>query len=290
MPAFVTASGPSLFDASFLGRARDGSWWVGVVRRAPPGSKLPLDIGFRLGTKHPLSDLWQDPDGGLWVCGDNGVRINPTPWGDRDGTSDRWELRELDAPLHGITGVDARCVLTWGVRQSDGVHVLRLFNGARWNPVGGPGFAITACDLSAPDRIWACGDGVGRWNGEGWDVLDEPGLIALHAPSDDRVIVLRDDGVFGRVTPEGLAVLGHVEGARAIAVWRDRIWIGAGENGLWRAGGGEVVCVREDRHCVALEARGDSLLIGCTDLVSSTDDGERFPGGCRGVLEPLRLR
>ena len=50
MPRFVAASGPSLYDAAFLGVARDGSHWVGVVRRAPPQSKMPLDIGFRLGT------------------------------------------------------------------------------------------------------------------------------------------------------------------------------------------------------------------------------------------------
>lgn len=286
MPHFLTASGQSLFDAAFLGEARDGSWWVGVVRRAPHGSKMPLDIGFRLGTKHRLTDLWQDPDGGLWVCGDDGVRTNPTPWGNE---SDRWEMRELDAPLTGITGVSATCVLAWGVRQSDGIHVLRLFNGARWNPVGGPGFDIAACDLSAPDRIWVCGGGVGRWNGEGWDVLDEPGMVAIHAPADDRVVVVREDGVFGRITPDGLAVVGHIDGACAIAIFNDRIWIGAGDNGLWRAGGGEVVCVREDRPCTSLEVRGDTLLIGCSDLVSHTVDGEKFPGGCRGVLDPLRM-
>lgn len=286
MPRFLAASGPSLFDAAFLAEADDGSRWVGIVKKAAPQSRLPLDIGFRLGTRVQLTGLWRDPEGGLWVCGENGVRTNPTPWGPE---ADRWELRELDAPLHGITGVDARCVLTWGIRQSDGVHVLRLFNGARWNPVGGPGFSIAACDLSAPDRIWAVGGGIGRWDGEGWEVLDEPGIVAVHAPSDDRVVVVREDGSFGRVTPEGLQILGHVRGACAIALWGGALWIGAGERGLWRAGDGELVCVRADRPCIGLEAHEDALLVACTDLVSSTDDGKGFPGGCRGSLDPLRL-
>jgi hypothetical protein len=211
--------------------------------------------------------------------------VNPTPWGNEP---DRWELRELDAPLEGITGVSATCVLTWGIRQSDGVHVLRLFNGARWNPVGGPGFEIAACDLSAPDRIWACGEGAGRWNGEGWDVLDEPGLVAIHAPRDDRVIVARKDGAIARVTPDGLAILGWVEEAQAVAVFDEAIWIGAGENGLWRLAD-TLECVREDRPCHTLEVHEGSLLIGCTDLVSSTSDGARFPGGCRGALDPLHM-
>lgn len=286
MSRFLAASGISLYDAAFLGEADDGSWWIGLVKKAPPRSRLPLDIGFRLGTRVRLTGIWRDPDGGVWVSGENGVRTNPTPWGP---DADRWELRELDAPLDGITGVDARCVLAWGIRQSDGVHVLRLFNGARWNPVGGPGFSIAACDLSAPDRIWACGGGVGRWNGEGWDVLEEPGLVALHAPSDDRVMVVREDGAFARVTPDGLQILGHVEGACAIAIWQDAIWIGAGDNGLWRAGPDGLVCVREDRPCVGLEAHEDTLLVVCSDLVSSTDDGKRFPGGCRGSLDPVRI-
>ena len=121
-------------------------------------------------------------------------------------------------------------------------------------------------------------------------MLDAGRLVAIHAPADDQVVVVREDGAFGRVTPEGLQILGEVEGATAIAVWGGRIWIGAGANGLWRAGGGELVCVRDDRPCVGLEAHADSLLVACSDIVCSTDDGERFPGGCRGALEPLRLQ
>lgn len=286
MGEFLWASGPSLFDGAFLGVA-GGAHWVGVVRKSAAGSPMPLDIGIRLGTRIVLTDLWKAPDGTLWVVGEDGnVRVSGDPWG-KD--ADHWEMRALDAPLFGITGVDPTCVLAHGIRQSDGAHVLRLFNGARWNPVGGPEIRIEAVDLTAPDRIWIAGDGVARFDGVGWDVLETPPVLDLHAPSDDAVVVVLEDGTFGRITPDGLLPLGRVEGGCAVAIWEGRIWIGAGDNGLWRAGGGDLVCVREDRHCVSLEVHGGSLMIGCNDLISSTTDGERFPGGCRGYLEGLKL-
>lgn len=287
--AFVTASGQGLGASAWLGRA-NGASWVGVVRQAPAGSPMPLDIGVRLGTRAPLTDLWRAPDGGLWVVGEDGlVRHNADPWGP---DADQWSQQALDAKLSGVTGVDGRCVLARGVRESDGLHVLRLFNGVRWNPVGGPGFPIGAMDLAGPDRIWVGGAGLARWDGQGWEILegfDHAPVVALHAPADDRVVAALADGTFGRVTPGGFQPLGRVPGARAIAIWRERLWIGAGERGLWRAGGGELVCVRADRHCIALEAHADALMIGCSDLVSSSPDGERFPGGCRGTLDGLRL-
>jgi len=286
MSEFLWASGDSLFEAAFLGVA-GGAHWVGVVRRAAAGSPMPLDIGIRLGTRTVLTDLWKAPDGTLWVVGEDGnVRVSGDPWGKH---ADQWEQRALDCPLYGINGVDRTCVLAHGIRESDGTHVLRLFNGARWNPLGGPEIAIETTDISAPDRIWIGGDGVARWDGQGWEVLQTPPVLDLHAPTDDQVVVVLEDGTFGRVTPSGFAALGQIDGACAIAVWRGRIWIGAGENGLWRAGGGETVCVREDRHCVSLEPHPTGLMIGCSDLVSSTADGERFPGGCRGYLDGLSL-
>lgn len=285
MSRFLTASGPSLFDAAFLGEA-GGAWWVGVVRRARQPAPMPLDIGVRHASRKRLTGLWRSPTGQLWLAGEEGVSRNPDPWGP-DGAE--WTTQNLDAQLTGITGVDDRCVLARGIRPSDGHHVLRLFNGSRWNPVASPGFPLHAMEISAPDRIWMAGEGIARWDGEGLHVLELPGFIAITAPSDDRVVAVRRDGVFGRVTLDGFEELGQIEGACAVAIWRGRIWIGAGSNGLWRVGGGEVVCVREDRHCIALEAHEDGLLIACADLVSSTADGERFPGGCRGVLDGRSL-
>lgn len=285
---YVTASGTSLFEAAWLGRA-NGASWVGVVRRAPQNSRMPLDIGVRLGTRVALTDLWRAPDGSVWVVGEDGnVRKNADPWGKE---ADQWEHQALDASLTGITGVDPTCVLAWGIRASDGLHVLRLYNGARWNPLGAPGFPIADAHPTAADRIWVAGGGVARWDGTGWEVLelDGPAAVAVHAPTDDRVLIAREDGTFGRVTPDGFLPLGRVDGACALAVWRDRIWIGAGDNGLWRAGGGELVQVRADRRCVALEAHADGLLVACDDLIAATHDGEGFPGGCRGHLDGLRL-
>ncbi len=282
---FIAASGTSLFDAAFLAEARDGSRWVGVLRRAPPDSPTPLDLGFRLGTRERTSGLWRDPEGGLWVCGPRGVRTNRDPWGPE---SDLWELRELDAALEGITGVDRRCVLTWGVRASDGASVLRLFNGARWNPLPGPGFAVRSCAILGPDRIWVCGEHTARWDGAGWAVLDDPGL-AIHATMDAAPLLLRPDGRFGRVTAEGFVHLGSLEGAVAIAAWAGAIWLGAGPRGLWVWEGGTLRCVRADRRCVGLEAHPEALLIACTDVIASTEDGERFPAAARGALEPLVL-
>lgn len=285
MSTFLTASGPSLFDAAFLGQSGN-AWWVGVVRKAPHGAPMPLDIGVRLASKKRLTGLWRSPAGQLWVCGEDGVRRQPDPWGP-DGAE--WTQVDLDASFTGITGVSDTCVLARGIRPSDGHHVLRLFNGARWNPVGSPGFVLRDMELSAPDRIWVAGDGLARWDGEGWRVLESPGFVAITAPSDDRVVAVHEDGRFGRVTPHGFEAIGQVAGACCVAIYRDRIWIGAGANGLWRAGGGELVQVRADRFCVDLEAHDEGLLIACTDLISSTADGERFPGGCRGALDDRAL-
>lgn len=283
MATYLSASGSSLFDAAFLGTTGP-AWWVGVVRRSP--GPMPLDIGIRLASKTELNGIWKSPTGQLWVSGPDGVRHNPDPWG---ANGAEWTSQALDCELTGITGVDDRCVLARGIRVSDGQHVLRLYNGARWNPVAAPGFELADVEISAPDRIWACGGGLARWDGEGWNVLELPGFVAITAPDDGHVVAVREDGTFGRVTPTGFEPIGQVDGACCVAIWRGRIWIGAGDNGLWRAGGGELTCVRDDRYAVDLEAHEDGLLIACDDLVSSTADGERFPGGCRGVLDGRSL-
>lgn len=278
--AILTATGPSISDAAFLAE-NAGKWWVGVARKTAGR----IDYGIRMSSPSELTGVWRDPDGTLWVSGADGrIHHSADPWGLDAGS---WHVRELDASLTGITGVHGTCVLARGVRASDGVHVLRWFDGRKWNAIGGPGIEIAAMHLTSERRIWVGGTGVARWDGEGWEVLETPRVVAIHAPTDDRVVVVLADGQIARATPNGLEPFAQIERACAVAVWRDRIWVGAGRRGLWRLGGGEVVCVREDRHCVSLEAHPDSLMIGCSEIVSWTPDGSAFPGGLRGVVESL---
>jgi hypothetical protein len=70
--------------------------------------------------------------------------------------------------------------------------------------VASPEFALSAMDLSAADRIWVGGTGspagTARLGGVG-EIDRENPVVALHAPSDDRVLVALADGTFARVTP-----------------------------------------------------------------------------------------
>ncbi len=249
-----------------------------------PGGAEPLRISVRLDVPSGLSGLWRtergllvatDPTGKVWSADPDGLAAG------------RWTTQDLGMTLRGAHG-RGDAVVVWGERPSDAAPVLATWDGTVWRAVPGPGFRIAAARVGA-DGVWAVGDdGLARWDGEGWAVLDGVGrLTALDAgapgsgaPDGAEVLVASADGTVSEGGLAGFRVLG-VGPAEPLAVarWRGGVWIGAAE-GLWRLGAG---AVKPGRAVTHLDARGE-LLATTPELVMATADGARFGGALRGLL------
>jgi len=281
-------------EAAALGYLDDGRSGVVLVRETP-GASTPVELGVRCIVPTLLTGLWRALDGSVFTADRDGfVRWSANPWGD-----DRWQQQELDLVFHGVQGQSARHVWAWGVRANDGASLLRRFDGRSWKAVGAPGFAVSA--VSVATQVWCAGEGghLARFDGSGWTVLqlaDGVDLVALHgsdagsgvvvAAADGRVFHVPDPGPSG---DEGEAAPVQVLGQLpvrpfAVAAWGGTIWVGAGDEGLWRLDGGQPSCVRADRVCRSLDARAE-LVIGCDDVISGTRDGSRFPATGRSFLD-----
>ncbi len=277
------ASGTSLYDCVFLAHG-PATGAVVAVRRAPPESATPLDVGLRL--EGAFTGLWRSPSGQVWATDRDGVVWHARAlWGPEAG---KWTRQDLDLDPGGVVGAADDAVFVWGTRRSDGACLVRGWDGRSWKPFPSPPFAVLALDVRA--GLVAVGeDGwFGRLDGPQWTVVHtgtSADLLAVDG-SERQVVAGAADGsvLVGDIT--GFSMRFRVPGpALAVARWQGALWAGAGEHGLFREG----ALVRDDRRCNALEAH-DELLVGCDDVVCSTPNGARFPAAGRGVVEsPVRL-
>lgn len=267
------ASGRGLADCVVLAHHPGG----GAVLAVRPGTEAPLDVRVIGESPQGWSGLWRTDRGRPVAVGRDGrAWVGADPWGPDSG---RWQTWELGFAMRGVHG-RGDAIVVWGERPSDGAPVLatRTADG-EWRPVPGPGFPLASVAWGA-DGVWAVGDGgLGRWDGEGWSVLE--GVGALRAvDAAGEVVVAAADGTVSAGGAAGFRVLGQgpAEPA-AVAAWQGAVWIGAAA-GLWRLGSG---AVKPDRAITTLDARGD-LLACAGELVMATADGARFAGGLRGAL------
>ena len=280
------ASGRSFLDCAALGYL-DGDRSAVVLVRETPGAPTPVELGVRCVVPTLLTGLWRADDGTVFTADGQGfVRWSSDPW-----CGDRWQQQELDLVFHGVAGEHERHVWAWGGRPSDGASLLRRFDGRAWKAVAAPGFRIAA--MAVGRGVWCAGEGghLARFDGTGWTVLqlgDGLDLVALHAGPGGLVAAAADGSILGvpdEDERDPVCLLGAAPvRPHAVAVWRGAVWVGGGDQGLWRLAGGEATCVRPDRHCRSLDARHE-LVIGCDEVISGSSDGARFPATGRGFLD-----
>jgi|GEM_PF-6193940 len=230
--------------------------------------------------------LWRSASGNTFVAESFGEVLQAHRPEAQVGGITRWTETELDAGLDGLWGFSDELVFTWGNRQ--GVPVMFLFNGQRWDEIKAPSFGVSNLHGLSRDTIWACGKGgrVAQWTGTSWQELVIPtgeDLINIHVVQEKELYAV---GVMGNVyegSPWGWAQIGSIPGAlqgdvQAVAKFAGELWVGAGRLGLWKRKEktNEYECLKPNIAAVSLDTRGKEMVIGGHTFIAWTLDGKAF--------------
>ena len=269
----ASATGGSLESCYYLGQRYDGD--QGLVPEGMDSWVVAANpAGHQVSTARPgwMNGLWWSPGGTLYVTFEPGkVYVL------RAGESE-WLSSTRGGSLLGIWGLDDQHVYAWG---KDGDRfVFHFWDGARWDSVEAPG-EILAMHAVSPDRVFVVG-ALGlcaEWDGERFEVHEMPETAAfwsVAAAPDGRVwacgprtsiLELTEEGWVDAATPQVPAL--------SLAFWNERLWVAAGQFGLFVVDEGVMTQAHKDLEPMAFDARGNLLMFG-EDALAETADGESF--------------
>ena len=232
-----------------------------------------------------FTDLWRT-DSGVWVSEIRGrVHMNPSI----ELKKAPWQMFELDASLSGIWGLRDDLVFSWGMRGSGSVAF--FFDGTRWREVAVPGHVAAVHGVN-DDLIYAVGlDGlIARWDGSGFRALDKASdgnLCGVFVVSTDEMYACGLDGDLLTGSVHGWRKLLSVDsGLHCVARWNDELWVGAGEEGLFKLTTDLLEPVKPNVFAERLDAR-ERLLITAPNVIAETSDGVDFVGTVVTAFEEL---
>lgn len=285
---FVRSSGTAILGCAVLGhRRRSGvplsgfemeSW---VLRYVPePENERRVRVSTELCVTGRLTDLWQAPEGSVFVAGFDGTVRLARDFSIQD--MDAWQSFELDANLIGLWGLSESNVFVWGF--TDGGTALFRFDGGRWSRFEAPD-GILAMHGTSEDLVVAVGThGLAvRWDGRGWNRVPtgtSTELTRVHVVSSDELYAISSRGeLFRGRLDGGWESLGNAEPILDVGVFEGDVWLAGGEAGLLRLDRktGSLVCLKPGIEAHAIEVR-DQLLVTAPDFSGRLVGGLRFRG------------
>jgi hypothetical protein len=283
---FVVASGPGREDCHWLGyrfdeehgfTPNDGESWIGQGKTEGHYA-LMSQRGWMTG-------LWRT-ESRVWVTESSGrVYMNPS----LELRKEPWQTFRLQATLQGVWGLRDDLVFVWGIR--DGEAVTFVYDGKEWRQIDTPGL-IGCVRGSRDDLIYAVGMRglIARWNGHAFKAVHGPtpgNLSDVFVVSDDEMYACGTDGDLLTGSIHGWVRLMHYEGMlHCVAKWHDEVWVGAGEDGLFRLVDEQLELVKPNVHAERFDSRRD-LLITTPSLIAETKDGASFKAEFVKTLEAL---
>jgi len=285
---YSCASGFSRNDYCFIGNRFEAAH--GFSRAAGESwlcQRTATDFLIRYGGAGWYTGCYYSPQRTAWVTESHGTVLR---FPDLPARIDRVEEHNLQGLLGGIWGLGDDFVVTWGERENRGV--MYRWDGARWSEIPAPGPHVLAVHGTAPDLLVAAGAGglLSHWNGECWQRVPSPTttpLAAVFVESGEEIYAVGTAGVLLQGSIHGVAESSPGPGAMfGVVKWRDAVWIGAGEHGLFRRDRNELVCAKPNIAAEALDARED-LIISTPTLIAWTGDGEAYKAFGRNTLLEL---
>src|SRR5690606_19494937 len=146
-----------------------------------------------------------------------------------------------------------------------GAPVAFRFDGSGFQPIDVPGF-IVGVRGSRDDLIYAVGNRglIARWDGRGFTAVQSPIASTLSdgfGGDEDEMYACGSDGDLLLGTMHGWERLLTFEGAlHCVAKWNDTVWVGAGEDGLFKLEDEKLVSYKPKVLAERFDVRG-SLLI-----------------------------
>jgi hypothetical protein len=186
----------------------------------------------------------------------------------------------LDAALMGVWGLSDELVVAWGDNGDEG----RMFvwNGKKWGDLPSPAKGVYDVKGLGPKDLVAVGEGglIATWNGSRWtrvEPLVETPIAAVAVVSPDEMYA-----VAGRRLLEGsrhgwAVALEAQHDLFGVAKFKDELWVGGGEEGLFKRKGKKLQCVKDNIPAELIEAR-QVLLAAADHVVATSVDGKAFRG------------
>jgi hypothetical protein len=291
---YYSGSGASFDNCAFLGqryeeesgyRPNEAECWI---CSASPGESEPM-VTMHLGSTGWLTQLWRSPSGSIFVSAASGIIYHHREPFNRTSP---WQEPQVDAALFGIWGIDDRCVFAWGSRKE--VPVFFRWNGSDWSEMPSPKFSVRAVHGLGPDSVYAVGaeGGAALWDGRAWQPFQTPTreiLTAVFAAGPDEIYAVGNGGTILEASAAGWGKIGEGPGLpgplAAVAKFRDELWVGAGQFGLFKRAGtsNRFDCIKPNAHAVDFDVR-QQFLITCSDFIGGTADGQSFKLTARGWL------
>jgi hypothetical protein len=229
-----------------------------------------------------LTGLWRAADGTIYVS-DAASMVYVRAL---DATA--YEHERLDGTLTGVWGLDENHVFVWGRRG--GNPVMYVGHHHSWRPIPAPGFVIDIHGIR-PDLVVAVGERglIARWDGSAWHNMPSPSdrtLSSVFVVSDDEIYACGHGKQLLQGSVHGwVQVLEHSAPLRAVAKWKDEVWIAAGgDEGLSQLKNGKLVSVKPAIKATQLDARHD-LIMSCPNKVADTPDGKEFSSLSVAIFE-----
>lgn len=254
-----------------------GRWAAG---RPPSHETGEVCLLINDGTKCKLVLRSSSLFGGVWrsTSGDEVHLATPGKIHRLQRVEDRWERTTQAMP-----GVFADLWGSWDdLAFGWGLSEMIRWDGQAWSAMPSPG-EVYAVHGPARDMVFAVGRAglLSRWDGSAWRTMEPPcreSLIAVHAASEDDVWAIAKPGTLLHGTATSLRpVLTSDKPLKAVARFRDAVYVAVEDAGLFRFEDGELTLVKDTFKPRQLEAR-ESLLCAGGDSVVGTDDGVKFLG------------
>jgi hypothetical protein len=281
--SFRAVSGPSLGDCHFLAdRWNDaGGWsedeaesWIGAVK-AGRLQMLKGQLGW-------LTCLWRSPSGLLFAT--EGTSNHAALWVGKVAAGGVTAWHDVRTPFvpSGVWGLDDDFVLAWGSAGGTKTtpHLWR-WDGATWKPMTAPDGTTVDIHGLRRDLIYAVGQEglIARFDGSGWQTIPSPTQTMLSSVFVAGEREMYACGTRGRLlegTIHGWSELLIADGPlSSVAKWRDTVFVGSADLGLFRLDGNTLVAVDPDVKPHQMDARGN-LLLACDERLVETADGKTF--------------
>jgi hypothetical protein len=200
-----------------------------------------------------------------------------------------WQTFQLDATLTGIWGLDDDLVFAWGM--NGGAAVAFRFDGAGFQPVELPGFVVGMRGCR-DDLIYAVGNRglIALWDGRAFRAMQSPvasTLSDVFVASEDEMYACGTDGDLLVGTVHGWERILEFDGMlHCVAKWNDTVWVGAGQDGLFKLVDEALVLHKPRVLAQRFDTRA-SLLVTAPNAIAETRDGEDFKATLVSTFEKL---
>ncbi len=235
-----------------------------------------------------LTDVWYSETSRAYITDSRG-ELTVLKDANRPGKGVQTK-HELGAALMGVSGATDELVVAWG--DSGPKHLMFRWDGKRWSDMPSPDGVVLDVAVVGTDLMMAVGEKglIARWDGKRWHTFESP--TRTHVSS---IVVASPDEMYataGRALLEG-SVHGWAKSLEAkapllgVAMLGKDLWVGGGENGLYRRKQKKLEVVKDNLEAEQMEGR-KGLVVSANDFAGSSVDCKGFNGPeADAVIESL---